>query len=108
MFPPVQSGRWRQSLVRAAILMMGGLLGTVGPSVAQEPQFLFTVAPPEVNVSRSTVRASAAVEERALQLWSGADSDFGMAAILSTPQWTVRSVTSLRSPSVSNQPRPTF
>jgi len=108
MFPPGQTRRWPLPFLRATLLMVLGLTGRVGPALAQEPQFLFTVAPPEVNVLRPTVRASAAVEERALQLWSGADSDFGIASALSTPRWTVRSVTSLRSPSVSSQPRPTF
>jgi hypothetical protein len=76
---------------------------------AQTPPLVFTVpVPPERPSSDTKVQASAVVEERALALWGGDQSDFGVGVALSVPNWTVRSITSVTPRPIDNHSRPTF
>jgi len=75
---------------------------------AQTPQLVFTAAIPEPHPSEIVLRTTAVVEERGLALWGGSASDFGVAVSISSPRWTLRSITSLTTPPIDGRERPTF
>jgi hypothetical protein len=79
-----------------------------GNAFAQTPQLVFTVAAPEPTRSETILKASAVVEERALALWGGAASDFGVGVALSSPRWTLRSITSMTALPIGSHDRPRF
>jgi hypothetical protein len=75
---------------------------------AQAPPLVFTVAVPERTASETMLQASAVVGERALALWGGAVSDFGVGVTLSSPRWEIRSITSMTTLPVGSHDRPVF
>jgi len=99
---------WR--LVRSTVLAIALLGASFDRALAQAPQLVFTVTPPDVSQAPTTTvtRLSAVVEERGLVLWSGAASDFGVGVTVSTPHWTVRSITSMTTLPLDGRDRPTF
>jgi hypothetical protein len=75
---------------------------------AQPPPLVFTAAAPEPVSAGLTVYASPMIEERALALWSGASSDFGVGVDIVGGGWTVRSISSMTILPVGRESRPTF
>jgi hypothetical protein len=92
---------------RVALAMMLGA-GGAASAFAQAPPLVFTVAVPDTNASATTVRASAAVEERGLALWSGSASDFGIGVDVAGSKWAVHSIASMTALPIQNHLRPTF
>src|SRR5262245_15802322 len=82
---------------RLFALLLGLFVGSSIPAFAQTPQLIFTAPTPtsEASALRSVPQVSAVIEERGLALWSGSASDFGVGVTLSTPHWTVRSISSM-------------
>jgi hypothetical protein len=75
---------------------------------AQTPQLVFTVAAPEPASAETTLQASAVVEERALALWGGTASDFGVGVAVSGRRWTLRTITSMTTLPFGSHDRQTF
>jgi hypothetical protein len=95
-------------VVRLAGLTLTLCAGAAGHAWAQGLPLVFTVAAPERTSSEIILRTSAVVEERGLALWSGTAMDFGTGAALSSPHWTIRAITALRTLPFAGQARPTF
>jgi len=94
--------------LRSAVLAFTLSACTCANALAQAPPLVFTVGAPERTPSQTILQASAVIEERGLALWGGTVSDFGVAVALSSPRWTIRSITSITTLPVDNHPRPTF
>lgn len=95
--------------VRSAGMAFALCAGDAVSALAQAPPLVFTVAVPDYrNPSDTILQASAVVEERGLALWGGTASDFGVGVALSSSRWTVRSITSMTTLSVTGRDRPTF
>jgi len=106
-----QTARTLTRMVRAfrcAVFTIALGVGGGASAFAQAPPLVFTVAVPETNASTTTVRASAAVEERGLALWSGSASDFGIGVDVGGPKWAVHSIASMTVLPIQDHLRPTF
>jgi hypothetical protein len=95
-------------IARVVALVAGLSAAGVTSAMAQAPPLVFTVAVSEKAPSETTLRASTAIEERGLALWSGNALDFGIGVDLAGPNWSVHSITSMRSLPVGSHLRPTF
>jgi hypothetical protein len=96
---------------RRCIVIAAGLwMVAASTAFAQTPPLVFTTSLPEPSESRerTTIESSAVVEERGLALWSGAASDFGVGVEVSRRDWTIRSVTSMRTLAIDRHDHPTF
>jgi len=95
-------------VVLLATLLFTFSMCAIESAFAQTPQLVFTAAVPEPHPSEIVLQTSAVVEERGLALWGGSASDFGVAVSISSPGWTLRSITSLTTPPIDGRERPTF
>jgi hypothetical protein len=95
-------------IVRLVALVAALYAAGVTSAIAQAPPLVFTVTVSEKAPSETTLRASTAIEERGLALWSGNAQDFGVGIDLVGPKWGVHSITSMRSLPAGSHLRPTF
>jgi hypothetical protein len=85
-----------------------GILVTRGASaLGQTPPLVFTLPAPDVTTTVD-VRTSTVVAERALALWSGSASDFGIGVDVAGRTWTIHSVTSMHALTSDGHSYPTF
>ena len=77
-------------------------------ALAQAPPLVFTVGAPERTRSETVRQASTAIEERGLALWGGTAFDFGIGVSVSSPRWTIRSITSITMLPSGSDSRPAF
>jgi len=95
-------------LWRSAALTLTMAASAAVRASAQTPQLVFTVAAPEREPPHTSLQTFAAVEERGLALWGGSAADFGVGVAISTPRWTVRSISSMTRLPIDGHVRPTF
>jgi hypothetical protein len=97
-----------QRLVRCAGILLI-LTACIAPRArAQTPQLVFTTAVPEALTSNGTVQSSPVIEERALALWAGESSGFGVGVAVSSGAWSIRSIASMTVEPIDGRARPTF
>src|SRR5262245_26275749 len=95
--------------LRSAGLVVVCSAAAAGHAFAQSavPPLVFTVGAPERKPpTTATLQVSTAIEERALAMWSGTASDFGIAVTQSRSRWTLRSIAGMTTLPVGNQRRP--
>lgn len=105
---PVRYRRGWRRLLRPFVLGAALIGSPLDRAFAQVPQLVFTVTPTADAHPGTAAHVSAVVEERGLALWSGVSSDFGVGVTVSTPHWTVRSITSMTTLPFDRRDRPTF
>src|SRR5215510_11720471 len=95
--------------LRSAGLVVVCFTAAAGPAFAQNTgaPLVFTVGAPERKpATAATVQVSTAIEERALAMWSGTASDFGMAVTQSRSRWALRSIAGMTTTPAGSQRRP--
>jgi len=105
----------RHTLTLLVCLRSAGLLALFCTCVANDaaaqiatPHLVFTVSVPERAQPDVTLQVSGAVEERALAIWGGGASNFGVAVAQSRGRWTLRSISGITALPVQHQARPGF
>jgi len=105
----------RHTLTPLVCLRSAGLIVWLCTCVANDaaaqiatPHLVFTVSVPDRAQPHVTLQVSGAVEERALAIWSGGASNFGVAVAQSRDRWTLRSIAGITALPVQNQLRPGF
>jgi hypothetical protein len=83
--------------VRIAAAVVAVVTGYAATASAQTPNLVFTSALPEARPRVPSTQAFAVVEERGLAMWSGTTADFGVGISVTTPAWTIRSISSITS-----------
>lgn len=95
-------------ITRSILLTVLVFVSLTSSAFPQALPLIFTFGVPERATASATFRVATEVDERALPLWSGNQTDLGAGVSLGGPRWTVRSMTSLTTVPIDHHDRPAF